>query len=78
MVIDDFRQASLHKAGKRTVKKWRGRDKGHRSEMVAFLEAVRAGRPTPVPEEEAIESTALTLAAARSVREGRRLRRAEW
>ena len=78
IVIDDFREASLHRAGKRTVKKWRTRDKGHRAEMVAFLEAVRDGRPTPVREDEAIESTALTLAAARSVREGRRLRRGEW
>jgi len=78
IVIDDFRQVSLHRAGKRTVKKWRARDKGHRGEMIAFLEAVRTGRPTPIREAVAIESTALTLAAARSVREGRRLRREEW
>ena len=78
VVIDDFRQEFLHRAGRRTVKKWRTRDKGHRAEMAAFLEAVRSGLPTPTPEEEAIESTALTLAAARSVREGRPLRRGDW
>lgn len=78
IVIDDFRQASLHRAGKRSVKTWRDRDKGHRAEVVAFLEAVRTGHPTPVPEEAGIESTALTLAAFESVRQGRSLRRAEW
>jgi hypothetical protein len=46
--------------------------------MKAFLEAVRTGSPTPIPEEESILSTALTLAAARSIREARPIRRGEW
>jgi predicted dehydrogenase len=78
IVIDDFRSAVLHRAGRRTTKKWRGRDKGHRADVRAFLEAVRAGTATPIPEEESIVSTALTLAAARSAREGRPLRREDW
>jgi predicted dehydrogenase len=78
VVIDDFRAASLHRAGKRRSKKWAGRDKGHRAEVRAFLEAVRTGAPTPIPEEESLLSTALTLAAARSIREGRPIRHGEW
>ncbi|HET9234211.1 MAG TPA: bi-domain-containing oxidoreductase, partial [Candidatus Eisenbacteria bacterium] len=52
IVIDDFRSATLYRSGKRTQKKWPGRDKGHRAEVRAFLEAVRTGSPTPIPEEE--------------------------
>jgi len=72
IVIDDFRSASLHRGGKRVATKaWRGRDKGHTAEVRAFLEAVRAGARTPIPEEESLRSTAMTLAAAMSLREGR-------
>ncbi|HEU5310505.1 MAG TPA: Gfo/Idh/MocA family oxidoreductase, partial [Candidatus Eisenbacteria bacterium] len=78
IVIDDFRSATLYRSGKRRHKKWPGRDKGHRAEVHAFLEAVRTGSPTPIPEEESLRSTALTLAAARSLREARPIRQAEW
>ncbi|HYJ33454.1 MAG TPA: bi-domain-containing oxidoreductase [Candidatus Binatia bacterium] len=78
LVIDDFRSASIHRAGKRRNKSWGARDKGHATEVRAFLEAVRTGAPTPIPEEESILSTALTLAAARSIREARPIRREEW
>jgi predicted dehydrogenase/threonine dehydrogenase-like Zn-dependent dehydrogenase len=78
IVIDDFRAASVHRGGKRRVKRWASRDKGHRAEVLAFLDAVRAGAPTPIPEEESLTSTAMTLAAARSLRENRSLRREEW
>jgi predicted dehydrogenase/threonine dehydrogenase-like Zn-dependent dehydrogenase len=70
-IIDDFRSVTYHRAGRRKVKKWRTRDKGHRAEVAAFLEAVRTGAPTPISEEESILSTALTFAAARSIREAR-------
>jgi predicted dehydrogenase len=79
IVIDDFRTATLHRGGKRaTVKRWKGRDKGHQAQVRAFLEAVRTGASTPIPEEESLRSTALTLAAVMSLREGRAVRRDEW
>lgn len=71
IVIEDFRKAECYRAGKVSRVKWATRDKGHRAEVRAFLEAVRTGAPTPIPEEESLRSTALTLAAARSMREGR-------
>ena len=71
LVIEDFRKAECYRAGKVARTKWPTRDKGHRAEVRAFLEAVRTGTPTPIPEEESLRSTALTLAAARSMREGR-------
>ncbi len=78
VVIDDFRSVSAHRDGRRRTKRWGACDKGHRAEVRAFLEAVRSGAPTPIPEEESIRTTALTLAAARSIRESRPLRREEW
>jgi predicted dehydrogenase/threonine dehydrogenase-like Zn-dependent dehydrogenase len=78
VVIDDFRQVEYVRGGKRTVRRWAARDKGHRAEVAEFLEAVRSGGPTPIPEQQSIESTALTLAAARSIREARPLRRDDW
>jgi predicted dehydrogenase/threonine dehydrogenase-like Zn-dependent dehydrogenase len=78
IVIDDFRSATLHRAGQRQTRSWAGRDKGHRAEVRAFLEAVRTGGPTPIPEAESLTSTAMTLAAARSIRERRPIPREEW
>ena len=79
LVIDDFRSAVLHRGGKRAAtKRWKGRDKGHQAEVRAFLEAVRSGAPTPIPEEESLGSTALTLAAVMSLREGRTIHSDEW
>ena len=78
IVIDDFRSASIHRAGKHKSKRWPSRDKGHRAEVSAFLDAVTTGAKTPIPEEESILSTALTLAAARSMREARRIAADEW
>jgi predicted dehydrogenase/threonine dehydrogenase-like Zn-dependent dehydrogenase len=78
IVIDDFRTASVHRAGRRRTKTWASRDKGHNAEVRAFLDAVRTGARTPIPEEESFLSTALTLAAARSIREARPLERKEW
>jgi len=71
LVIDDFRKAEYHRAGKVARTKWGTRDKGHRAEVRAFLEAVRTGAPTPIPEEESLRTSSLTFAAARSMREGR-------
>jgi polar amino acid transport system substrate-binding protein len=78
IVIDDFRSAVLHRGGKRARKRWKARDKGHQAEVRAFLEAVGSGAPTPIPEEESLRSTALTLAAAMSLREGRAIHPDEW
>jgi predicted dehydrogenase/threonine dehydrogenase-like Zn-dependent dehydrogenase len=78
IVIDDFLRAEHHRAGKVSRRKWQTRDKGHHAEVHAFLDAVRRGTATPIPEEESIRSMALTLAAARSLREGRPLRQDEW
>lgn len=45
-------------------------DKGQRSMLDAFLRAVRAGGPMPIPIESLLETTLTTLAAAESLRTG--------
>jgi predicted dehydrogenase/NADPH:quinone reductase-like Zn-dependent oxidoreductase len=49
--------------GFRTMRLWR-QDKGHRAAVAAFLAAVRDGRPSPVPLEEAIEVSRATFQVA--------------
>ena len=71
VVIDDFRSVTVYRDGRRRMKKWANRDKGHRAEVKAFLDAVRTGAPTPISEDESISSMALTFAAQRSIREAR-------
>ena len=43
---------------------WRRQDKGNRACIEAFLQAVRAGGPSPIPVEELLEVSRVTLEAA--------------
>jgi polar amino acid transport system substrate-binding protein len=69
-VLDDFR--TLHLAGGSGVRKVRAeRGKGHREEVRAFLDAVKAGGPSPVPFSQAAWTTRATLAIVDSLSVGR-------
>ncbi len=63
--IDDFRRATLNG---RTIAKGKGR--GHREEMEAFLEAIRAGAPLPGDIDAALEVTEAMFLAAECLRTG--------
>jgi predicted dehydrogenase len=63
--IDDFRRVTLNG---RTIAKGKGR--GHREEMQAFLDAVRAGAPLPGDVEAALEVTEAMLLVEESLRTG--------
>jgi hypothetical protein len=53
-VLDDFRELTLHRSGKEAVTKGK-RDKGHRDELLAFLDGCRSGRqPWPVEDMAAV------------------------
>jgi len=78
IVIDDFRSIEVYRGSRCKAHRWGKRDKGHRAEVQAFLDAVKTGAPTPIAEEESIASTALTFAAARSMLEARLIRREEF
>ncbi|WP_445398576.1 bi-domain-containing oxidoreductase [Streptomyces sp. LE64] len=69
--LDDFVRASVY-GGKRWVSSRlpQARDKGQRAELDAFLRAVRAGAPMPVPLESLVATTAATLAVRTSLAAG--------
>ncbi|HEX2132748.1 MAG TPA: bi-domain-containing oxidoreductase [Actinophytocola sp.] len=66
--LDDFLRASVH-----SRKRWasprlpRGRDKGQRAELDAFLTAVATGGPMPVPVDSLVSTTLATLAVETSL-----------
>jgi predicted dehydrogenase/threonine dehydrogenase-like Zn-dependent dehydrogenase len=70
--LDNFRSTSLW-AGRRqsTAKARGGQDKGQRSEMQQFMEAVRTGGPMPIPVESLLATTSATVAVGDSLLSGR-------
>lgn len=73
--LDDFVRASVH-ARKRwaTPRLPRGRDKGQRAELTAFLRAVATGGPMPVPVDSLVATTLATLAVETSLGTGTAVR----
>lgn len=72
-VLTDYRHLALMSGGRvRTLKS--GQDKGHRAEMLAWVEALRMARQEPVPFPEAVWSTQMTFAAVQSLAENRPVR----
>jgi predicted dehydrogenase/threonine dehydrogenase-like Zn-dependent dehydrogenase len=70
LVLDDFRLLTGHGFGRFSkLKTWR-REKGHREEVTAFLDAVREGRPSPIPLGELLEVTRASFAAVEAARTG--------
>jgi predicted dehydrogenase/threonine dehydrogenase-like Zn-dependent dehydrogenase len=69
--FDDFQRAWLYAS-----KQWsssrlpRGRDKGQRAELDAFVQAVRTGGPMPVPVTSLVATTLATLAGQTSLATG--------
>lgn len=62
VVLDDYRRLELVRNGRRTTVHSRLRqDKGHRQECEAFVEALRAGKPTPIAFEEIVAATLATF-----------------
>ena len=69
-VIDDFRSFEWVSGGE--VKRTRStQDKGHRAIWVAFIKAIQAGGPAPIPYRELVGVTQATFAAVESLRSGR-------
>jgi predicted dehydrogenase/threonine dehydrogenase-like Zn-dependent dehydrogenase len=66
-VIDDWRVGRALGHGRGKVWRSRCQEKGHREELAAFVAAVRAGAPMPIPEEEAVSTTLATFAVLESL-----------
>jgi predicted dehydrogenase/threonine dehydrogenase-like Zn-dependent dehydrogenase len=73
-ILEDFRHLELIRQGRKHVTRARaGRDKGHRAEMQAFVEAARARIAPPIPFEQIVGSTLATLRLQNSCQTGQAL-----
>jgi predicted dehydrogenase len=69
--LDNFKTASVWTArGTSTTKARGGQDKGQRSEMEAFVEAVRTGAPMPISLDSLLATTRGTIAVGESLLSG--------
>ena len=68
-VLDDFTRLDFFTSRKTTNKKL-GQDKGHRREVLEFLDSVRNGNPAPIPFEEIYYSTKMSFDIIRSINNG--------
>lgn len=69
--FDDFQRASFFGRKRSSAPKLpRGRDKGQRAELDAFVDAVRTGAPMPVPVASLVRTTLATLAVRTSLATG--------
>jgi len=70
--LDDYRHLEIIKNGKRTryKNKWR-QDKGHQNAWNAFIEGIHSSTPPPIPYEELITVSQATLAAQKSLTNGK-------
>jgi predicted dehydrogenase len=59
VIVDDYQTAVLRKGGK--AKRLPANGKGHAEEMQAFVDAVRAGGPSPIPLSVLVEVSRATL-----------------
>ncbi len=70
--LDNFKAAAVWTGRGKSITKARGgQDKGQRSEMAAFVEAVRTGAPMPISLDSLLATTRATIAVGESLLSGR-------
>ena len=69
-IIDDYRSLTLYNGGRKKISHHGVRDKGHKNEMIAWVNAVREGKLEPVPFKDSVAATSATFAVIRSLTEG--------
>lgn len=71
--LDNFRNLSITTNGSTKNLKANGQDKGFKNALFAFTQAIAAGGPAPIDENELIESSLATLAILESLQSGSRI-----
>lgn len=70
VIIDDFKTMTI--LGKKESKvKLKSQDKGHHEELIRFIDAIKQGKPSPIPFDEIYLSTLATFKVIDSIKEGR-------
>jgi len=71
MVIDNFKSGAMYGVrGKKRMNRF-GQNKGHFDEFKLLIEAIRQGKPSPIPLDEIIASTQTMFDASKSISENR-------
>lgn len=70
-ILDDFRTARFVGKDGKTLKTGGVQDKGQKGMLRAFFDALKAGRPSPIADDEIFDVTLATFAVLDSLREGR-------
>ena len=70
-VLEDFRKVRFITGGRIKVSRVGAQDKGHRSEMNAWVNAIQSGVLEPVPFDQAVAATQATFAVMKSLAEGK-------
>jgi predicted dehydrogenase/threonine dehydrogenase-like Zn-dependent dehydrogenase len=60
-VLDDFRRLTIYQRGRQKIHKLTGQDKGQKSCVSEFLQAVRSGGASPIPFDELYYSSLVTF-----------------
>lgn len=69
-VLDDFREVTVSRAGKRTRTRRMSQDKGFDEEVAAFVAAARTGGAPPIPLRSLVATTRATFAIVASLQTG--------
>jgi len=69
-IIDDFRKLTMYAGGKKREKKLFVQDKGQKSEIDAFIDAVRAGKDAPIPLDELVNTSRVIFKIIQSIKSG--------
>lgn len=69
-IIKDFKRLEIWH-NRKTIKKYKGQDKGHRNELIRFFDSIRNGDPSPIPFEELYHSTLATFKIIESIQQNR-------
>jgi polar amino acid transport system substrate-binding protein len=69
-VIEDFKSLTIHGNGKKKTRKLLSQDKGQKSEVRAFLDAVKSGGSPPIPYDQLFSTSLVTFKILESIRTG--------
>jgi len=78
VTVNNFESLSAFDGARKSKEKVFGMDKGQKLQMRDFVTSITTGQALPIPIDEILNSTALTLAAAESVRTNRRICLADY
>jgi polar amino acid transport system substrate-binding protein len=69
-VIDDFKSLTVYAGGKKKEKKLLSQDKGQKTEVRTFLDAILQGAASPIPFEEIYSTSKVTFGILESIKTG--------